>query len=62
MVFRLTTGVSGDSAKDTRLEESWRFSSGWGTRILGARSTGAELRRAWAGTGVPPLEEDADLL
>lgn len=51
-VFRLATGVDGESAKDTRLEE---FSSEWGTRI-GARSTGAGRRR----TGVA-AREDADL-
>jgi hypothetical protein len=56
MVFRLTTGESDDSAKDTRLEEPWRFSSEWGTRI-GARSTGTELQ---VRTGVAPDEVDAD--
>lgn len=59
-VFRLTTGLSSDSAKDTRLDEAWRFSSGWGTR-MGARSTGAEFCRRWVGTGAASLEEDADL-
>lgn len=59
-VFRLTTGLSGVSAKDTRLVESWRVSSGWGTRI-GARSTGIELRRTWVEGGAAPVEEDADL-
>ena len=37
-------GERDESAKDTRLEESWTFPSGWGTRI-GARSTGAEFCR-----------------
>lgn len=40
-VFRLTAGVDGESAKDTRLEE---LSAARGTR-MGARSTRAELRR-----------------
>lgn len=56
MVFRLVTGEDGESAKYTRFEESWRFSSWWGTRI-DARSTGAETRR----TGVVLVEEYTDL-
>ena len=60
MVFRLTTGESSDSAKDTRLEETWRLSSGRGIR-MGARSTRAELRRTWVETEAAPVEDDADL-
>jgi hypothetical protein len=60
MVFRLTTGVRGDSANDTRLEESWRVSSGYGTR-MGARSTGTELLRTSVGVGVDRVDDDGDL-
>ena len=60
MVFRLTTGVSGDSANDTRLEEEpWSVSSECGTR-MGARSTGTELLRTLVGVGVDPVQDDAD--
>lgn len=59
MVFRLITGEDDESAKDTCLEVSWRFPSGWGTRI-GARSTGTEVRRVEVETGMVPVGEDAD--
>jgi hypothetical protein len=52
-VFRLTTRVDGESAKDTRLEE---ISPEWGTR-MGARSTAGELCRTGVGAAIG---EDTD--